>query len=609
MKHLYIGLFLLPSLFFAQSNNYYSGTENLSGYHLKSKLHDIITNKTISWHYGDLPAIYATTDVDRYYENNGSLLDIYSEIPTGPDAYEYNFSQLISTANAEGLGYNREHAVPQSTFNSSYPMYSDLFFVIPTDARINQLRSNYPYGIVGNASYTFSNGSRQGTNAIPNSPYAERAYEPIDEFKGDVARMLLYYVVRYEGKLSSFNFNSNALPSKDRNPMDGTEERGFEQWYLDMLLSWHNLDPVSQREIDRNNYIYQVQNNRNPFIDHPEWVANIWAQTITSTAPPVVNNFKISKNSAYFTTLDWDASVDPDVIGYEVYQNGNLIATTKYNSYTADRLMPSTDYNYNVVAYNNSYIKSPNSPILAVTTLSNDLYANDLFISKFISGTDSNKAIEITNKTGHTVDLQGYRISTQNKSATNYYYEYPLEFEGKLEHGKSIVVINPSSQLPCYSAADGDFQSAAPAVAFDGTYYFELNYKNKTVDAIGAKSQNNNNKNQSLYRLPDITNPNATFTASEWNFYPANFCQNLGSLTNQDFQMVGKIKIYPNPVSDILYIKSDKNISHFQVFDASGRVLKSGILNQKTANINVSDLAVGTYFLKLDQENYQIIKK
>src|SRR5690606_12500175 len=225
MKKLFYLIYLLPALFSAQAPaGYYSGTENLSGYALKTKVQEIIS-RNYNWHYGDLQNYYKQTDLDVYYDHTPAtnpffntttntmeyiMLDIYSEIPSGPDAYEYHTGQMIGSGSGEGLGYNREHVIPQSTFStgsiSDYPMYSDLFFVIPADARINQLRSNYPYGIAGTTTYwSFTNTSKIGNSAIPNYAYTGRVYEPIDEFKGDVARALLYFAVRYEGKLSSFN--------------------------------------------------------------------------------------------------------------------------------------------------------------------------------------------------------------------------------------------------------------------------------------------------------------------------------------------------------------------------------------------------------------------
>ncbi|WP_374330762.1 endonuclease [Soonwooa sp.] len=610
MKKLYFGLLILPSLFFGQTGGYYNGTENLSGYQLKSKLHDIISAKPISWNYGDLQTFYATTDVDRYYEKDESLLDMYSEIPTGPDAYVYNFSQMIGSANAEGLGWNREHVMPQSSFNSNYPMYSDLFFVIPTDARINQLRSNYPYGTVGSTIFhTFTNTSKIGNIAVPNATYTGRVYEPINEFKGDIARSLLYFAVRYEGKLGSFNFDTTADPTKDQNPLNGSEEQAFEKWYIQMLINWHNLDPVSQKEIDRNNYVYQIQKNRNPFIDHPEWVNSIWNQTIATTAPQAVSDLVTTKTSAYFASLQWTPSQDPTVIGYEVYQDGTLIGKTSSNKYVADRLTPLTTYNFSVIAYNNAYLKSSQSNMLSITTLENDAYASDLMIDKYIEGTSNNRALEIKNLTGHDIDLKNYRLSAQYKSGTNYYFEKPLELEGILPHGQSFVAINPNATLSCYPTENARFQSASPALTFSGYNYVELNYKNFPVDAIGNKGMDNTNTDKSLYRLASVKNPTKTYDDAEWQSYPKDYCQNLGSLASQNVSLLANTSIYPNPVSDILNVKSDHVIANFQILDSMGRLVKSGTLNAKNASLNVANLSAGVYFLKLDDKVQQFIKR
>ncbi|HAI81611.1 MAG TPA: endonuclease I, partial [Chryseobacterium sp.] len=329
MKRILLLCFLLPALVFSQiPAGYYDGTSSLTGYALKTKLHEIISSKNINWHYGDLTEFYNKTDLDKYYDHDASnttiLLDIYSEIPNGPDVYEYTVANLTGSANAEGQGWNREHMMPQSTFNSNYPMYSDLFYVIPTDARINQLRSNYPYGIAKTTTapfYTFTNGSRISANGTPGSGYTGRVYEPIDEFKGDIARSLLYFAVRYEGKLGLFNYYNGTSAANDRSPLDGTEEKAFEDWYLAMLLQWHNQDPVSQREIDRNNEVYALQKNRNPFIDYPQWVNAIWNQTANSLEPEAPTNLSITQTSAYFVNLSWTPSPDADVIGYKIYQN------------------------------------------------------------------------------------------------------------------------------------------------------------------------------------------------------------------------------------------------------------------------------------------------
>ncbi|WP_312422211.1 endonuclease [Epilithonimonas sp.] len=615
-KYLLLG-FILPEMLISQiPTDYYSGTDGLSGYQLKTKLHNIISENNYNWHYDDLKTLYGQTDIDKYYDfdasNNTYLLDIYSNNPSGTTAYHYTLSNIISNANAEGLGWNREHMMPQSSFNSAYPMYSDLFFVIPTDARINQLRSNYPYGKAGSTVYyNFSNGSKQAANGTPNATYTGRVFEPIDEFKGDVARALLYFAVRYEGKLGGFNFSTNADPTKDQNPLDGTEEKAYENWYVAMLLNWHQSDPVSQREIDRNNAVYNLQKNRNPFIDHPEWVNMIWVQTPDTVAPSAPSQLLLERNSAYFVNLKWQANSETDILGYKIYQDGVLVGTSKTNSFSADHLSPSTSYNFTVKAYDNAYLESPQSNTLNVTTLDNDVFSKDLQIVKYLEGTGNNKAFEIANKTGHKVSLNGYKLYIQYKG-TVYYFGEPFELEGDIDNNQSFVVINPNANFSCFSTSNAKFVTAAPSLTFSGSQYVDLSYKSATVDAIGIKGQDNTNANRSLYRKSEITNPTATFDINEWTSYATDYCQGLGVLgindiTNRNLDF----NIYPNPVVSQLNVNGEiSKAKSAKIYDLYGKLIKeinNPFVNQKS--IDVQSLLPSTYILNIDGKSVKFIKK
>ncbi len=621
MKKVLFPVILISSFLSAQAPaGYYDGTAGLTGYALKSKLHDIIAAKNINWHYDDLPAFYNQTDLDRYYdhgpENTTILLDMYSEIPTGPDAYEYISTNIASGTGAEGQGYNREHVVPQSTFNSDYPMYSDLHFIIPADARINSLRNNYPYG-VGNSTvhYTFTNTSKIANSAIPNYAYTNRVYEPINEFKGDIARMLLYFVARYEDKLPSFNYYTNINPAIDRSALDGTAERAFDPEYIAMLIQWHNQDGVSQKEIDRNNAVYAIQKNRNPFIDNPQWVNAIWGQTPDAVAPLAPSNLSVLQTSAYFANLSWTPSTSSDVIGYNIYQNGVFLTSTKSASISIDHLNPSATYTYTVKAYDNGYLNSPDSNTVTVNTLASDVYAKDLFISKYLEGTSNNKAIEIVNRTGHPVNLNDYRLSVQAYGNNNYYFPAPFEMEGIIQNNESFVVINPRANFSCLTIDRARFVTAAPQMAYDGERYLELRYKSTTIDVLGVRNQSNISvlRDVSLYRKNLVNNPVTTFNINEWDSYPADYCQNLGgTLSVTDLTAdTGAFKIYPNPASENLFVAGEtEKVKTAQIIDFSGKVIyteKQPFRNRK--NISVQNLPAGSYFLKLDDKTYQFIKK
>jgi endonuclease I len=271
--------FALSSIACAQvPNGYYDSAEGLEGYELKTALKNIIKNHT-AHSYGSLNNFYSQTDKDLYYENDGTLLDIYSEKPNGPDAYNYGFGNgdQCGNYNSEADCWNKEHVFPQGFFNEQLPMRSDLHHVLPTDGYVNNRRGNYNFGKVGSATWTSTNGSKVGSSATPG--FSGTVFEPIDEFKGDIARILFYFATRYEDQVTSSSWDHHATTN---NPLNGTKTQVYEDWIIDLLVQWHTQDPVSQKEIDRNNKVYQIQNNRNPFVDHPEWVYTIWAPNMAN---------------------------------------------------------------------------------------------------------------------------------------------------------------------------------------------------------------------------------------------------------------------------------------------------------------------------------------
>jgi endonuclease I len=264
-------------------NGYYNSATG-TGFILKTQLSTIINNNYIDRGYGGLYTTYLTSDVDSFYENDGTMLDIYTENPTALECeFTYGTNQDDGTlGTAECERYNREHTIPQSYFgNGQQPMYSDAHFVVPTDKYVNAQRGDFPYGKVNVPNNTYSNGGKRGSNL--NSGYSAgfsgTVFEPIDEFKGDVARMLLYFSVKYESQLVDFYTASNSL---SKVMFDGTSNNAFSTTFLNILLTWHIADPVSTREISRNNAVYARQSNRNPFIDHPEYACQIWGAACTA---------------------------------------------------------------------------------------------------------------------------------------------------------------------------------------------------------------------------------------------------------------------------------------------------------------------------------------
>ncbi len=293
IKKISLILFLTKTLIFtAQIPAGYYNSATGSGYTLKSQLKLIITNGHEDQGYGALYDAYVTSDNDTFYENDNTVLDMYSENPIGIDSYNYNHNNnTCGNYNSENDCYNREHIFPQGFYNEQLPMRSDIHHVVPTDGYVNGRRANYPFGEVSSATWTSNNGSKVGQNTF--STYDGIVFEPIDEFKGDIARMLLYFAVRYEDEVTSDSWEDHTTAN---NPLNGTNSQVYENWYLQLLYKWHTDDPVSSREIIRNNEAYDFQGNRNPFIDHPEYVENIWNEVLSNSRYSFNKNIAIYPN-------------------------------------------------------------------------------------------------------------------------------------------------------------------------------------------------------------------------------------------------------------------------------------------------------------------------
>ena len=260
-RHLTI-LFLSVSLIGVAQipNGYYNQANDKTGDALKVALHDIIKGHT-TVSYSNLWDAFWSTD----NKGDGVVWDMYSDVPGGTPPYTYQLGEgQCGEYNSEGDCYNREHSWPQSWCNSQTTPSCDLHHIFPTDGWVNMKRGSNPFGEVQSASWTSRNGSKLGTCKL-SLGYSGTVFEPIDAYKGDFARALMYVSVRYYGEDS--NWGSSDMTNKSE----------ILPWAIAMLMDWNEQDPVSQKEIDRNNAIYaDYQHNRNPFVDHPEYARMIW---------------------------------------------------------------------------------------------------------------------------------------------------------------------------------------------------------------------------------------------------------------------------------------------------------------------------------------------
>jgi endonuclease I len=277
----------------AQSNNYYETCNGLEGEELKEELHNIIKDHT-SFSYTTTKSILRESDEDP--NNPSNIILLY----TGNSIDKFDFS-----SNFEPDFWNREHVWPKShgDFDAGdpfeVPLYTDAHNLKPVDASMNTIRGEKDFD---NGGETVLNGTIT-TSCLTTSS----TFEPRDEVKGDVARMILYMDVRYEGGDNEPNLV----------PVDGlTTYPNPQIGVLSTLLEWHELDPPDAFEKRRNDVIYEWQGNRNPFIDYPEFVDIIYNN---STANPIqIDNVEtpnpINGGESFIITANVTSAIDCPVL-------------------------------------------------------------------------------------------------------------------------------------------------------------------------------------------------------------------------------------------------------------------------------------------------------
>ncbi|PHG57585.1 ribonuclease [Bacillus toyonensis] len=224
------------------TENYYRNAFGKTGVMLKKELHNIIDNHKKLSHNALWEAL-RDTDADPNNRNNVILL--YTGRSQG-GKYEW-----IST---------REHVWAKShgNFGTSPGPGTDLYHIRATDVSVNSSRGNLDF-------------DNEGTPHLEATEckYDSDSWKPRDNVKGDIARMLFYMAVRYEGDNGEIDLELNDRVNNNSSPYMGR---------ISVLLQWHKQDPVDHFERRRNELIYtKYQQNRNPFIDHPEWVQQIWS--------------------------------------------------------------------------------------------------------------------------------------------------------------------------------------------------------------------------------------------------------------------------------------------------------------------------------------------
>ena len=578
---------------FAQAPAGYYSTATGTGSALKTQLKNIITTGHNPGSYSGLWTAYQTTDVDNFYENDGSVLDIYSENPTGTDPYNYTVGSTnqCGNYNSEADCYNREHIIPQSLFNEASPMVSDIHFIRATDGYVNNMRGSFPFGAVGVTNYISNNGSKRGSSVSPG--YTGTVFEPINEFKGDVARMIFYFVTRYENQLSSFS--SGDMLGNSAYP-------GLQTWELNQLLAWNALDPVSPVEIARNNASYTYQGNRNPYIDNPQYVNLVWGTPTTDTQAPTAPTNLIANNpTSNSVSLNWTASTDNvGVTGYDVYANGTLKTTVTGTSTTVQSLTPSTTYNFYVIAKDAAGNVSPQSNTATETTLAGtggggtcgteDFSNIPASSSSYSTRTWTNNNITWTAtdaRTDETINGKAITLRVGNlTSSTVSGGIQDLTVKTSLKYGSGAGVLN---------------------VEINGVQVGTIPYT-ATANAVTTTTISNINVSGNI--VIKITNPIASTSGQRVAIDDLSWTC-AASLSTVENAKDKSFSIYPNPIkNNELFVKGENlnKVLKAEIYDLSGKLIENIVNPFKNSNkIDLHGLTKGIYILKTDNSTTKFI--
>ena len=265
---------------------YWSSVDGKSGSELWSAVSSATNKGFKTLGYNGLWTAYKTSDVypsdpsnpDYTSSRAGKIWDMY-----GDCVFTYSSDQC-GTYSGVCDCYNREHSIPKSWFGGGTSgIGCDIFHLVPTDGKINGVRSNDEFGVVnGGENWNGNKSGPAGSWSTDKKTIASSAnevingsghvFEPLDKYKGDFARGYFGTIVKWQlSNMTSGNRFFDGI-------YDATHYYGLTKKDVVLLMKWHREDPVSQKEIDRNNGIQATQGNRNPFIDYPYLAEYIWGE-------------------------------------------------------------------------------------------------------------------------------------------------------------------------------------------------------------------------------------------------------------------------------------------------------------------------------------------
>ncbi|MGV0948546.1 endonuclease [Empedobacter falsenii] len=556
---------------------------------LKNDFAKLITDthkQNVSYSEG-LKNLFQTSDADP--QNPSNLLLIYGSQSSGTHQRSRAFSG----------SWNREHVYAKSkgtpNLGTSGPG-SDGHHLRPADVTLNSTRG----------SLLFDDGV--GAMAMKTS---RGGWYPGDEWKGDVARILMYMYVRYDKRTLPLNITFG--PST------------YSSDFPDILLKWNVEDPVSQFEIQRNNVVANVQGNRNPFIDNPYLATVIWGgpkaqnnwpesfgegggseeDTEKPTAPTNLASTTITSSSV---SLTWTASTDNvGVNRYDIYVD-NTYNTTVYSSNgTVSGLNPSTTYSFYVVAKDAAGNKSDNSTAIQVTTKESNTGGGSG------EGTScGTEDFENIPSTGSTPPASSYTDRTWSNrgivwTATNARTDKQIYIDG--DSNKAICIRKGNLKSSTISGGIGSLsvKTYLPFADSDGFYTLKINGEVKgqipySKTAKTTKIDNINVEGDVVIELIDETSNNrVSFDNLSWTCY-----EKLA--TDEVKKQNNKLVIYPNPVKNHEFVVNGiENKETIQIFTINGQLVQTIQNVTNNSKVRLNKLPKGVYIVKTKNQSNKII--
>lgn len=559
----FIIFLLFSSAVFSEiPSGYYYFVKNKSKVELKTALHTYCAPLKVL-DYGGGPGFtwegFYTTD-----NINDTVIDMYSK-------YKRKFKGFSAVDSM-----HIEHSLPKSWWGGhENNAYKDLFHLYPADGLTNTTKSNLPLGEVTGTPDFYNGKTKIGINGFGNV-YTDRCFEPADEYKGDFARSYFYISTVYE---ELFNLWQSPMMNNNTYPV-------WKPWALELLLKWHRQDPVSDKELARIEHVYNIQGNRNPFIDYPTLAEYIWGADTTKIFPfpNETNPFLLTPRSG--TKIDFGVILQNDtrintlhIQGANINSTLSLALKNSQNSFslstsslTISTVLAGVDVNIlfspttsglvrdtllisggglaqviqipikalasadfitlepteiTPIGGTLQWISDPEATDYKLTHYFNAQEAGDLIISDYIEGSSWNKAIQLYNGTSRTIDLSKYSLQKQSNGDGGFYST--LRLSGQLLPSKTYAIVHKDAIETLKSKAN---LLTDTLLQFNGNDAIQLIRSGVTIDMVGQANAGADKiwgENLTLKRNQSVNHPVSVFNINEWNVFPFETYNFLGT--------------------------------------------------------------------------------